>query len=485
MSEGEKESDVVYLRTRSGGRAILVGTGHLTGNSAAAVADIVKRECPNTLVLELDAQRFRGMGLNALLPASCRVEVSHPSPYPNGGSLSSPGLLGKTLQNYYSFQMHVLGRMLPNLAKAHKSGAEFHAACAAAQPGTRVLLGDRDQNITLRRLEAQDPYFILLASSGVLGVGYVLHPAFTPPPQVLLSQVVAAYRNDWNGFADGLKALSELSKRAHPGRDWCPAGDDFNRRLESCLRKGGRALTERESADLQNSFIRAYAGMNPSVCAAAAPAALGAERDFLLAAAMYGAPGRVVVGVIGRAHLPGVVKNWKDFQRSQPGVGVAAAALEEGEGVGGGGEEEEEEEEGEEEDGEEEWEEEGEEEGEDGKGGGHKEKGAQLGPLRHSSSASSFFTPQQRRYYQDKLTIPQGSVRNLALADIALPIAITYGLVRAWRGSFLARGTLLLAVGSIIGSAHVGVTAINALAARVDTRQWQREWKRAKGPPTA
>jgi pheromone shutdown protein TraB len=483
----DPDPHTLHLRTRTGGHAILVGTGHLTGSGKTLVTQVVEETKPNTIVLELDGTRLSAMRLKlpagSELPAEC-----HYNPYPAGRPF--PGAHGLFFMFTYQMSLLTLTSMLPSVRRV-QPGQEFAAACAAAPAGTRVLLGDRDSLVTLRRLSDQllpSPSLLAAMLASGLGAGWVLHPAYRPSLALTAPVLWAAFWEDWEGLAGALRALSADCRAqhgsgasSHAGQPpWCPGAQAFNSRVEACIRRGGASLSATERAELEKAYLVAYAGLHPGAVAASTPAALGAERDFLLALSLYNAPGEVVVGVLGKAHLPGVQRHWKDFQRQQQvaGEGVLEEEEEEEEEGEGEGEEEEVEEWEEEEEEEEEMDEEEEERTNSGSQRSPPQAGQRKFQRASSSAAlasySPILTPQQRQSYQEMLT--SGGKEGVPfVTGVALPaLAAGYLLRHAWRGSRMARGIVLTAVSGTLAAvqlSHELNRTFVSVARRVQTKE--------------
>ncbi|KAI3438880.1 hypothetical protein D9Q98_001295 [Chlorella vulgaris] len=142
---------VTLLKHPSGSQVYIIGTAHVSRKAAEDVAALISRVSPVIVVLELDEQRQQKLieqaqegdkyGLNRLRKKSTWEIVRM-------------GLSGEGLQYFMSAMYTVTGAVVGTMP-----GGEFLAALEAAQGvGAQVVLGDRDQNATLKRLSYYTRY---------------------------------------------------------------------------------------------------------------------------------------------------------------------------------------------------------------------------------------------------------------------------------------------------------------------------------------
>lgn len=142
------EKTVTLLRTANGGLVFLIGTAHFSLESNADVRRVVQALLPDTVMLELCRSRQRMLHMSE---ESIRIEAEQQ----NMGTLrknarhlgASTAIMQYLMVQLSNFIMKQVG-MAP--------GGEFRAAFqeASSIPFCRVLLGDRDVGITLRRTMA-------------------------------------------------------------------------------------------------------------------------------------------------------------------------------------------------------------------------------------------------------------------------------------------------------------------------------------------
>lgn len=131
----------------NGTRVYLVGTAHVSSESAREVADVVARVQPAAVVLELDEGRYR-----RLLQSADEGDVYglRRSQTPGSLALGAMAVTGRALPHAMRLVYVVAGAVLGT-----PPGAEFLAAREAAeQVGASVVLADRPERVTLNRLQA-------------------------------------------------------------------------------------------------------------------------------------------------------------------------------------------------------------------------------------------------------------------------------------------------------------------------------------------
>ena len=233
------DEDVSVLTTAAGKQIVIVGTAHTSEESANLVRSVIQQVSPDTVMVELDRRRANSLMRKARARKSGEVMAVNPS--------TAPQTRGEALYQ----ELDKMG---------FPAGGEFVAAIEEARAlNATILLGDRDINVTMQRLQEA---------------------------QVEVKRLRA------EGFLPREDAIAAASA------------------LPSSLKRGGGTLTpegvvemttdlrRRENAKLVAAYLKRT---QPPVY----DAMLG-ERDRIMAHALRDAPGRKVVGVVGLSHLEGI-----------------------------------------------------------------------------------------------------------------------------------------------------------------------------------
>lgn len=125
----------------------IIGTGHIFEKSVREVRESIHRGTPDVVAVELDGSRFRGLAAQGF-----SMDFQE-------GELDFRSLLGNVLRggSLPVFIQSLLGEMQRELGKRYgiKPGADMCAAILAARDvGGRVLLIDRDIEVTINHLLA-------------------------------------------------------------------------------------------------------------------------------------------------------------------------------------------------------------------------------------------------------------------------------------------------------------------------------------------
>jgi pheromone shutdown protein TraB len=260
-----------FLRNLDNGAEIfLIGTAHVSKQSAQEVRDMITLIKPDVVMIELcpgRAERLRkGQSSDADFLKDALRQLFQP------GAHFGQQLVRLSLQGMY--------RMLHNLGM--DVGGEFKAAMLAAeQQGSKLVYGDRDGNETLLRLSKafrMEDMFKILAGGG------------PQPPQAM----VDFFENSVHENSTGSSTSDSTVKS----------------RVEAQV----EAMKTRSMARKMSSWMRQ---MNPALATA-----LIDERDEFMVQKLRGLQGRVV-GVVGLAHLDGIERRWEALQ---PGAGSVIAA---------------------------------------------------------------------------------------------------------------------------------------------------------------
>lgn len=262
---------VSLLRGPSGREVVLIGTAHISEQSAALVRETIRLLRPDVVMIELDPKRIGRVDSQQQLidagfllpPGTALPETDSLLPQERSASLSPLAgmfdlfrrvretaggiLVGKVLQSFY--------KSIENLG--FEAGGEFKAAVEEGRAGgAKILLGDRDVDITLQRLalafQATDP-----------------------------------------------KALDRLAARVEEtNRESMGAVDDSVFRDKEQL---ARYVERMKQRNVLSNILGAVREEAPAIYGA-----LIGERDSFMAESVASAPAKVLVGVVGIAHVAGI-----------------------------------------------------------------------------------------------------------------------------------------------------------------------------------
>lgn len=304
---------ISHLRNPKTGQDIyMIGTAHISNESAILVRSTIRALRPQTVMLELDASRIGRLANadNSTAPsppsstASTTIVASSPTqdpslppvkfiiPPPPPGSIlppaNAPSLLpkqGEGKQGFLKAAMSELtragssfrekligvgavlvGQVISGLYRGldkmgFVSGQEFIVAIEEGRRvGADLLLGDQNVQVTLRRLSDA------LSKSELVKVREMESPTRSPAARELEARGIKMGRNDKADLAVAVEVLKErASVRALMGT------------LKSELPEVYKAMIE--------------------------------ERDAYMSASLLGCKSKVIVGVVGIGHLDGIERN--------------------------------------------------------------------------------------------------------------------------------------------------------------------------------
>ena len=272
---------VTTVQSARGQEITLVGTAHISEDSAELVSRVIRSEKPDVVMIELDASRAAKLigraspSLKIVRPdgslertrsadvaAAPSALAAPPAAAPPPTSTFGIGrVAGRMLQgDLEDAKAEAVGAGLSTLYKqldtmGFQSGQEFVVAVREADAlGANVLLGDRDARQTVRRMGA--------ALSDVLADRKALENLAPPPAAIMATSPETAEFTRENV----LSAMAVLKQRENV------------RALAEYLRTNVPALYE----------------------------ALIAERDRYMAASILGCEGQRIVAVVGLAHVDGI-----------------------------------------------------------------------------------------------------------------------------------------------------------------------------------
>ena len=306
------------LRKSDGGTVYLLGTCHVSEESASNAARLVKAVRPSAVVLELCSMRI-GM----LTPHSTPVASSS-----SDKSLAVvAGGVGSVLSDWTSL-IRMSYQLLEDSLEVPQAGSEFRAAADEAKTlGAEVVLGDRSMEVTRLRLKRLIPLYELIMAMVVEDSewterqGLARHAAAVELQRTsneLAKAVGAPHTKDREATLKTLSAsLSKQAKAANdaaiPGfadavlsgllnRFWCKEliGEADKQRLREALDGFSRIdpLTERSLPPTMRRILID-------------------ERDMVLCDKLRSQKGDCIVGVVGKGHLAGIEKVWEDDFRPE------------------------------------------------------------------------------------------------------------------------------------------------------------------------
>lgn len=269
---------VSLVRTASGAEITLVGTAHISEESAELVRQVIRTVRPDVVMLELDPSRARGL-MQRRSPAATTAtpsdatalaspSPSSPPPPPRTPSFGMGQLAGRLIRgDLEGAGAQAVGVGLSSLYKqldsmGFQSGAEFVAAVEEADAlHASILLGDRDARETVKRLRDA------------------------------LAEVISD-----PAFASGQAAPpASLAVGGGASGSGGSGGGEFTR--ESVLSTMA-VLKQRENVRELTSYLRTSV---PPLYEA-----LIAERDDYMARSLLRSDGRRIVAVVGLAHVDGI-----------------------------------------------------------------------------------------------------------------------------------------------------------------------------------
>jgi len=262
------DSSITTVKSATGQEITLIGTAHISEDSALLVRDAIRYVQPDTVMVELDPSRA-----GKLMQRSKGVIAADQSAMEkSGGGRSGSGnptygigqLAGRLLRgDLAGAAENGVGLGLSSLYKqmdtmGFQSGGEFLAAVEEADAiGATLLLGDRDARVTIQRL--RDAMFEVLKNPP--------EPTGATLPPALLAAA---------GGAD--VELKEMTKES----------------VENTL----SVMKQRQNVRELTAYIKSEV---PPLYRA-----LIGERDEYMAKSLLGSAGARIVAVVGLAHVDGI-----------------------------------------------------------------------------------------------------------------------------------------------------------------------------------
>jgi pheromone shutdown protein TraB len=285
---------------------LLIGVDHCSSADAAfASREILSmRPSPSVVMVELCESRASFLGVTGGTAAW--------APPPQQHALSVVSALASVGTPYKAALALEADR------DAAAIGGDAVAAAAAARAvGARLILGDRDVGLTVRRLVAESGWRDIAFALPAALAGMELGPAQARPARLALAAlahgVMSAFwasLGAWEAAADALARIATAAESTSWGSA-TPAGaaaGAWNTLAIEALRSGRVESRERLAearARVSSALLR------DRLSRAAIPRALGVERDAMLACALQREtpPGALAVAVVGRAHIDGMAAN--------------------------------------------------------------------------------------------------------------------------------------------------------------------------------
>lgn len=238
------DADVSVLTSSSGRQFVIVGTAHVSKESATLVRQVIRYVRPDTVMVELDRRRANQLMRKAKARERGELVVA-------SSAIAPPGEQSRGAAFYKS---------LDNMG--FPAGGEFVAAIEEARLlNATILLGDQDFNVTSQRLKEAQAEVRRLRAEGIIS------------------------REDAKAAADRVPS----SLRSREGG--APLTADSVAQMTTDLK-------QRENARAVVAYLKEAA---PPVY----DAMIG-ERDLHMAHALEAAAGNSIVAVVGLSHLEGI-----------------------------------------------------------------------------------------------------------------------------------------------------------------------------------
>lgn len=313
----------VVLRKPDGGEVHLLGTCHSSEASAKEASELVHRVRPSTVVLELCKSRRQMLyeepaGSSQMEPAST-PGLRVPSKDHTMSDVASEmyGVL-TDWTSLIAIQYSALDAL-----DASKAGGEFRAAAKAADAvGAHIVLGDRDVNTTQTRLLRLPPM------GEMLSFFFFDDPAWVERQAFDRHEAARALERTCGALAETLElppgaarearlaaVSTELARQSVHAVDlsFPPVFDGVFAHLIS--RFWNKQVIGRDEKAKLRVALEGLHRVDPLTTSSMTPTmrrVLLEERNLVLTDALLRAPGERVVGVVGKAHVPGIVKLWEE-----------------------------------------------------------------------------------------------------------------------------------------------------------------------------
>jgi pheromone shutdown protein TraB len=349
-----------------GGACYVLGTAHISASSATEAGDLIRTLRPDAVVVELDAERFaalqRAQRARGNSGGGVDGDASASASASSASSASSVASRGDSAAKLASLLARgdgvpfagAMGYALAGALLGAVPGGEFDAAVDAANDvGATLILGDRDFRITLARLKARlaaaaadaraesrhaggkgsgardvddalsrGPLPLMRAAgcvspeAALAAAKRLLRDATAAEASVRASGVSVADLREVRACASAVVEHARERELRAAAADAAAAGGTPPGVALERAREG----VADDVAALRDSGESSIARGLPPSAAAAVQRTLVAERDLILARAMQlplsggaggGGGGRVVVGVVGAGHVPGICREWR------------------------------------------------------------------------------------------------------------------------------------------------------------------------------
>lgn len=274
LSEDPFKNVVTLHNTRNGSTIYLLGTCHVSEESARIAQLLVEKVCPDLLFLELSHERRHVLFYEL---QKTKQKISYP-PLPKDQDILTK------ITHYLLLIISTLYVELEGILE-QSAGGEFRGAFAVARSqGTKVCLGDRDSRVTMQRLAAhylQPSNFLFFLYNSIVkdekpeklskALQEIVREIVFHPPKV----------ECWSDFIDALRNDERIKIFLEKVIDYC---------LED---------------DLDVSSV---------------PPPMLSERDEYMASWLRDCYEDTIVAIVGKAHIPGISTHLNDHH-------VAGSAL--------------------------------------------------------------------------------------------------------------------------------------------------------------
>ena len=334
--------DVITLQKPDGGTVYLLGTAHTSQSAVAAAEELVRATSPSAVVLEL-CKRRSWMAARAPPP---RLEPEdavpppppppqqqqQPPPPPSAAAASAPGRLelAGSLSSLLTDWTEAIGMQYLAFERVlgdQHAGGEFAAAAAEARRlGARVVLGDRDVDLTQRRLRRLTPLievvqFALGWEDGAwarrqaeLRMEAAEQLRTTTAALDVATAASASAGATERDAAEVRRLCAELRLQSEAAvRAAAPSYADAVL-METLIRFWCFELIDAaQRAKLRRAFERVHdADFDDMPLTPTVKQVMMDERDVVLAHAIKSCEGERVVGVVGKGHIDGIRRLWDE-----------------------------------------------------------------------------------------------------------------------------------------------------------------------------
>lgn len=305
----------------SGADVRVIGSAHVSSTSAKEVKRVILENKPDIVVIELDGER-----LKSLLSAATEDR-------PAAHAAERVSTVRKAFESMMKGDLAIivgsLGYATIGAILDTRPGAEFLAAVEAAQQvGALIVLGDRNQKVTvgrlMKRVRRGSKMFDELSRNLTEEVARDEHVDYSAEPQPASKETVVASRKravaHFKGILDksGCEASDEVIKTSLEMLDSALRGvplrvDDLMR-VRKCAKKVVefvRVESFKGNETFSPGSRNVSLGKKLTLTDWASAETVIRERDLVLATALQRDPTAAsIVGVVGAGHIAGIEREW-------------------------------------------------------------------------------------------------------------------------------------------------------------------------------